>query len=44
MSLTVFWQSFQENNMLTLEDKFEQSEPEIMSPYMVNRSPIYVLF
>lgn len=39
MSFTVFWQSSQENSMLTLHDNFlKRSEPEIISPYMVNMS------
>ena len=41
-SLTVFWHSSQENSMLTLQDNFvKRSEPEIISPYMVNVSHLH---
>lgn len=42
MSLTVFWHSSQQNNMLTLQDKFlKRSEPEIISPSLVNVSHLH---
>lgn len=42
MSLTVFWHSSQRNSMLTPQGKFlKRSEPEIISPYMVNVSHLH---
>lgn len=43
MCLTVFWHSSQQNHMLTLQDtSLKRSEPEIVSPALVNVSPLHV--